>query len=348
MGKVKDEQLFRLIRNFFTVYLPTQRMASVNTITAYRLAWNQYLDFVTSRKKVKLKDITLETLNADTLESYLNYLTDEKKVSASTWNLKLCAIRAFFDYASACNPAYMDLYGELSRFKYQKKDVYAKVDYMTEETVTALLEAPDIRTAVGIRDQFLMILLYDTGARIQELLNIRLKDFKLDKVSTVTLHGKGNKTRIVPIMNETEKHLKHYLEEFHKGTPVCSDEYLFYIERKGQRTPMSDDAVRIRMQKYADVVRSACPTVPPKVHPHMWRHSRAMHLYQHGMDLSLISQWLGHSQMETTLVYAHADTEMKRQAIEKAIGSSGISDSEGASAVYSVSDEDLIKRLYGL
>ena len=118
------------------------------------------------------------------------------------------------------------------------------------------------------------------------------------------------------------------------------------MERKGQRLPICDDTVRIRIQKYADAARGKCGDIPEKVYPHLWRHTRAMHLYQHGMDLTLISQWLGHASLDTTLVYAHADTEAKRKAIEKAMGT-GSEDTESSSN-YTVDDEELLKQLYGL
>ena len=109
---------------------------------------------------------------------------------------------------------------------------------------------------------------------------------------------------------------------------------------------MCDDTARLRLQKYVHRAREKCKDVPDNVHPHLWRHSRAMHLYQHGMDLTLVSQWLGHSQLDTTLIYAHADTEHKRKAIEIAMSGSG-SDSSKL-VVYTVSDEEILKKLYGL
>lgn len=347
MGKVKDELLFGMIRNYFTVYLPSRRMASPHTIETYRRVWNQYLNFVEDRNHVKLKDINVEMLDKDTLGAYLDYLSGEKHAAASTWNLQLSAIRSFFEYASACNPVYMSLYSSLSQFRYQKKDTFAKVDYMTEDAVHAILSVPDTSTVKGMRNQFLMILLYDTAARIQELLDIRLKDLKIGKVSSVVLHGKGGKTRVVPITDNAATRLKEYLELFHPGEPTGSgsDEFLFYVERKGKRSPMNDDTVRIFMQKYADKAKENCPAVPESVHPHLWRHSRAMHLYQHGMPLEMISQFLGHAEVETTLVYAHADTEMKRKAITKAIGNEAPAEQEG---IYKVTNESLIRKLYGL
>lgn len=149
--------------------------------------------------------------------------------------------------------------------------------------------------------------------------NVRLCDLKLDAAPKVTLHGKGKKVRVVPLMKDTMQHLYRYMSVFHAGESMASAQYLFYTERKGQRKPICDDTVRLMMQKYADLARPKCQEIPAHVHPHLWRHTRAMHLCQHGMDLTLVSQWLGHTNVETTLIYAHADTEHKRQAITRAL-----------------------------
>ncbi len=249
-------------------------------------------------------------------------------------------------YAAACYPEYISLLSELSAIKAQKQDRFAGVDYMSESAVKALLNEPDTTTEIGLRDQCFMIFLYDTGARIHEVLGVKLCDLKLDETPTVKLLGKGNKMRIVPLMTETVHHLQRYLNEFHKDTPLQSDEFLFYINHRGSRKPMSADTIRIRLEKYAESARAKCPEVPERMYPHLWRHTRAMHLYQHGMDLSLISQWLGHANIETTLVYAHADTEEKRKAIEKAMTGSDVEPAEDEK--FTINEEEVLKRLYGL
>lgn len=281
-----------------------------------------------------------------TIRRYLDYLTAEKKFSPATRNNRLAAIRAFVSYASACYLECIALESELSAIKVQKDDPFSKVDYMTENAVTALLNEPDVKTKIGLRDRFLMIFLYDSGARISEALGVRLCDIKLDNSPQVLLFGKGNKVRAVPLMEKTVEHLKQYMYAFHKEESLTSTVTLFYVLHKGKKEPMNDETVRVRLQKYADAARKKCSEVPQKVHPHLWRHTRAMHLYQHGMDLALVSQWLGHANLSTSLVYAYADTEHKRDAIEKAMGGehSGITDT----TLCTVDDDELLKKLYGL
>ena len=344
MGKVKDELLFTLLHNFLTIYLPDRRKLSPNTIRSYKTTWNELLDFVAAEKGISALSVTLKLLNRELIENFLHKVSTN---SEATYNTRLAAIKSFFNYASACNPEYISRLNEISTIKSHKRDVFAKVEYMSEEAVTALLEAPDITTKAGVRDQFFMILLYDTGARIQEILNLRLCDIKLRNTPTAILHGKGNKTRVVPLMAKTISHLENYLRLYHPGESEFSTEYLFYSVRRNVKASICDDTMSIRIQKYADEARTRCPEIPLKVHHHLWRHTRAMHLYQHGMDLTLISQWLGHEQLSTTLVYAHADTETKRVAIERAMEDNkvGIDDSGKR---YTVDDEALIRRLYGL
>ncbi|MCD8369594.1 MAG: site-specific integrase [Clostridiales bacterium] len=346
MGKVKDELLFLLIKNYLTVYLPVHRKVSDNTITSYRTAINQFLNYVADTKGISLLAVKSEMFSYEMVSAYPDYISKDLNLSPATRNSRLAAIRAFIAYASACKPEYISLCSELSAIKIQKEDVFAKVDYMSEAAVKALFDEPDTATEIGLRDQFLMIFLYDTGGRIQEVLNVKLNDIKLGGTPTVTLFGKGRKVRTVPLMKDTVSHLRNYLNVFHKGTPMLSDEWLFYTIRKGIKTAISDDAVRIRLQKYADAARMKCPEVPEKVYPHLWRHTRAMHLYQHGMDLTMVSQWLGHSQIKTTEVYAYADTEAKRKAIETAMADNASSPSEDIK--YTVTDEEILKRLYGL
>ena len=335
-----------LIRNFLEIYLPTYRHAGENTVKSYRTGLNQYLDYVSSKKQISRFAVTGAMFSYDMVTEYLHWLSVDRKVSSATCNNRLAVIRAFISYASACKPEYIDLKSRLSQIKGKKNDQFGKVDYMSEAAVKALMEVPDVSTTAGLTDQFMMVMLYDTGARIQEILSLRLCDLKIDKTPTAIIHGKGGKTRIVPLMPETVKHLKKYLSVLHPDEHMHSESYLFFTRHKGQKVQMCDDTARYRIQRYAAAAKENCPDVPDNPHPHMWRHTRAMHLYQHGMDLERISQWLGHSQLETTLIYAHSDTEDKRKAIAAALGD-GVT-GQLNNAPYTVDDEEILRKLYGL
>ena len=222
------------------------------------------------------------------------------------------------------------------------------MSYLTLDEMQALLAQPDINTTAGRRDLTMVSLLYDTGARVQEILNIKLCDLQLGRLPKVTLFGKGRKTRIVPLMEKTVLHLKKYLLVFHSDTVSATDLPLFYSVTHGEKHPLTPRMTQYILQKYGEQARRICQEVPEKVHPHLFRHSRAMHLYQGGMDLTLVSQWLGHSQLETTQIYAHADTEHKRIAIASSTSPDNPLYSKLNSARYTISDEDTLKKLAGL
>lgn len=345
MGRVKDEPLFQLLHDYLKKYLPDQKYASPNTVKAYRTALNQFFEYVVQEKSIPLSEITFPVLDYDMVNAYLDWLVSEKKCSPATRNHRLTCIRSFFAYAASRSTEYMAYQAALSKIPKQKAGKIP-VEYMSEEAVQTILKQPDTSTRQGIRDQFFMVLLYDTAARVQEMLDLKVCDIRPGKTPTATLLGKGSKVRTVPLMPETMEHFQNYLNVYHEGEGRYSTQPLFYIVQHGTRNPMSDDNVRKFLKKYGDLARKICPEVPENIHPHLWRHSRSMHLYQHGMDLTLLSQWLGHANLETTLIYAYADTEQKRRAIEKSMGrkvTGGID-----IPCFTVSDEDTIKRLYGL
>ena len=345
MGRVKDEPLFQLLHDYLKKYLPDQKYASPNTVKAYRTALNQFFEYVVQEKSIPLSEITFPVLDYDMVNAYLDWLVSEKKCSPATRNHRLTCIRSFFAYAASRSTEYMAYQAALSKIPKQKAGKIP-VEYMSEEAVQTILKQPDTSTRQGIRDQFFMVLLYDTAARVQEMLDLKVCDIRPGKTPTATLLGKGSKVRTVPLMPETMEHFQNYLNVYHEGEGRYSTQPLFYIVQHGTRNPMSDDNVRKFLKKYGDLARKICPEVTENIHPHLWRHSRSMHLYQHGMDLTLLSQWLGHANLETTLIYAYADTEQKRRAIEKSMGrkvTGGIDIPR-----FTVSDEDTIKRLYGL
>jgi len=346
MGRLKDEALFRLIHDYLKVYLPDQRCCSPNTVKSYRAALTQLLEYTAGRENIPLSGLSLEMLGGDAVVSFLDWLTSEKKCSPRTRNHRLACISSFLAYAAAASPENASLHNSILKIPHQKTDTFSGVEYMSETAVKMLLVQPDTSSRKGIRDQFFMVLLYDTGARIQEMLDIKVCDIRSGSTPTVQLYGKGRKIRTVPLMAGTMAHFDNYMKVFHPDGNRYSQMPLFYVTQHGEKHAMSDDNVRKFLKKYGDAARQSCNEIPENIHPHLFRHSRAMHLYQHGMDLTLISQWLGHSNLETSLIYAHADTEQKRRAIEKAMGkdaSAGVDIPK-----YSITDDELLKRLYGL
>ncbi len=346
--KSRDISLFPLIHDYLKIYLPKQRNVSPNTILSYRKALEELLDYVKEREQIPLGSISFEHLTADTIFSFLDYLELEKGFSIPTRNTRFAAIRAFMDYAADHDIALVANLNKLKKVPFKKPANTAAVEYMSMAAITAIIEQPDANTPKGLRDRLFIMLLYDTGARVQEALNIKLSDLQLGHLPKVTLLGKGRKTRVVPLMEKTAQHLKKYLSVFHENAAQDGDAPLFYSVIHGDKRCLSDRRVRYILQKYGEKARRVCPEVPEKVYPHLFRHSRAMHLYQEGMDLTLVSQWLGHSQLETTQIYAHADTEHKRKAMAAATPQDNPLYSKLNSARYTVTDEDTLKRLTGL
>ncbi|WP_407272971.1 tyrosine-type recombinase/integrase [Radiobacillus sp. PE A8.2] len=217
---------------------------------------------------------------------------------------------------------------------------------MTQNALKSILIQPDVKNRFGLRNRFFMIAMYDTGGRIQEILNLKLRDICLElDIPCIYLNGKGNKVRAVPLMEKTVLHLKEYLKVFHPTYPKNTDDCLFYTVIKGKKGAMSPDNVSIFIKKYANQARNFCPEVPERVHAHLFRHSRAMHLYQSGIPLSYIKDFLGHVNATTTSIYATADTTMIRDALEKA---AKLGDNSNAEVPVWEGNEDMILKLCGL
>lgn len=340
--KAGENSLFLLVHDYLKIYLPKQRNVSHNTIRSYQKALEELLDYVKNDRQISLGEVTFDHLTTAVILSFLEYLEVEKGCSVPTRNTRFAAICAFMDYAADRDLTLVANLNKLKKVPFKKSDITVAMDYMS---MAAIIEQPDTSTPKGLRDQFFMILLYDTGARVQEILNIKLCDLQLGHLPKVTLFGKDRKTRMVPLMEKTVLHLKKYLRMFHADT--ATDLPLFYSVTHGEKHPLTSRMAQYILQRYGEQARHICQEVPEKVHPHLFRHSRAMHLYQEGMDLTLVSQWLGHSQLETTQIYAHADTEHKRIAIANSTSPDNPLYSKLNSARYTISDEDTLKKLTG-
>ena len=338
---------FKLIHNFFVVYLPNERRCSPNTVRSYRKAIELLLDFVKEKNNVHLSQISLSMITRDTISDFLDYLENERNCSVSTRNQLLHCIKAFYSYAANEDLTTIVHWEEIKKVP-AAKEPQKLVEHMSENAIKSLLSQPDTSTEKGVRDMFIMLFLYKTGARVQELLDIRLRDIQFGQNPRVVLHGKGEKVRSVPLRENVVEHLKNYINLYHSNEGIYSEQYLFYSVRNGRQKRMTEQNIRCLVSKYGTMARKNCIEVPENVHPHLFRHSCAMILYQNGVDLTLISQWLGHSNLETTLIYAHADTEIKRKAIEKSIPTDSPLKEITNPERYMIDDENLLKRLCGL
>jgi site-specific recombinase XerD len=336
------DSFYRYLRDWFTAFLPRQRGVSPHTITSCRQTWNMFLRYVTDTRQVALEQITFSILDRACVIGFLDHMRATRSWTATTYNQRLACIRSFFRYAATAEPTLAMHLADVNSVPQLKSPAAPTIRYLTTTAVAALLAAPDPATKTGLRDQFFMVLMYDLAARDAEMLALTIGDLDTKRL-TVDLIGKGSRPRRLPIAAETAAHYRRYTAAFHRD--IDRDQPLFYTVHGHQKTRMSDDNVARFLRQHAATARASCVEIPTKVHPHMLRHSRAMHLYQAGMPSALLSEWLGHADPETTRIYAHADTEMKRRALTKA--TEGATTSPAAIPIWH-DREDIIQRLCGL
>lgn len=316
--KIKDTRFYGIVRDYLTIYLPSQKECSPNTVKAYREGLNMFLSFIADSGNIRIYQVGFKDMSPEKMTGFVSWMADERRCSATTINQRIAIIRAFLKYTGARFPDLNFYYVQMQQIAFKKVEKDLTVAYFSENALEAILKQPNPQKKTEHRNLFFLIVLYDTGARNQEILDLCPADFiTTGKSSHVIVRGKGNKTRSVPIMDKTMEHFAAYIKRFgiarnDTGTP------LFFTTSHGHRHPMSDDNVARFLKEYVKRAKEECDEVPDKVTPHMFRHSRAIHLYRKGVPLVLISEWLGHSNLETTLIYAYADTEMKRKAIEAA------------------------------
>ncbi|GGE53465.1 hypothetical protein GCM10011391_35410 [Pullulanibacillus camelliae] len=345
MNKSIEGAFFKYVRSFLTVYLPRNKCYSTNTIKAYRDTINLLRLFLWERKKIPFTDITFEMINHDLVYKFLEWLQSSRNCSISTRNQRLAALKSFLHYCAIEEPSLAAIYMDVQDIT-ALRDTKKGVSYMSQNALKSILTQPNVKNKFDLRNRFFMIVMYDTGGRIQEILDLKLRDISLDlDIPCIYLTGKGNKVRAVPLMEKTVLHLKEYLKVFHPTYLESADDYLFYTVFKGKRGAMSPDNVSAFIKKYAERARISCSEVPKRVHAHLFRHSRAMHLYQSGIPLSYIKDFLGHENSTTTSIYASADTTMIRNALEKAAKLDGNSTTE--IPVWE-DNEDMILKLCGL
>ena len=343
---IGDDRFFKLVRGFLTVYLPKHRCYSPHTVKAYRDTLNLFRHFLQEKKGIAFTRIRFDLITHDVVYDFLAWLQDTRECHAATKNHRLAALKGFLHYCAIEDPALMAIDLDIQQVHAQKI-ARPRVAYLSETALKVLLEQPDPHTRRGQRDRFLMILLYDTGARIQELLNLKLKDLHLNNPTPcLDLTGKGNKTRPVPLMDKTLEHLQAYLKVFHPAADPAQEYLLFYTLHHGQPGQMSPDNVARFLKRYGQAAHQVCSEVPLRMHAHLFRHTRAMHLYQAGIPLSYIKDFLGHVSVNTTDVYAAADVSLLRTALEKI--STPASQSASVAAPIWQDNEDMILKLCGL
>lgn len=300
----------KLLHAFFHDWLVEQRNVSNRTVLAYRDAWRALLRFVAKHQQRPVASLRLEHLTAKEILSFLQNLEQEKKASIRTRNCRLAALRSFFAFAAAQEPLAAKQCAEVLGIPFKKAPRPA-VCYLESAEVSAILGQPNRTTLEGQRDHALLSLLYNTGARIQEALNLRPQDIRLQSPAHVRLIGKGRKERISPLWPETANLIAALL----RRQPRPQDQPVF-LNRYGE--PLTASGFRFRLRDYVQSAAQHLPTLTRKrITPHVFRHSTAVHLVSAGVDVTVIRSWLGHTHLDTTNHYAQANLETKRKALEQ-------------------------------
>jgi site-specific recombinase XerD len=343
--KIRDPRLYEKIKSFLSDHMLKLRKKSINTVDSYKYTINLFLEFIGEKYGKCLADIELNDFEQSNIMAFTEWLTEKRENKVSTVNLRLTHMRNFCRYLLQDDPQRIAQLSAIQDIAKQKDPDGNKLIYLSVEETKLVLSQPDIHDLHGIRDRFFMYLIYDSGCRVQEMLDLKTDSFEIGKTGAM-LHviGKGNKYRVVPVSDELIPMYTEYCQKYH-GSNIDTD-LLFYTKRKGLYSKMSSDNVRTFVEQYGAEARKKLPSIP-RIKPHLFRHTRAMHLYMAGMPLELISQWLGHSQMETTLIYASATAEMKRKEVEKIYKKENSVFKEDEKFKYE-NDDEVIKRLYGL
>jgi len=299
---------------FLGSYMPAQRGASPHTIKTYRDAFMLLLRYMRDQRGRPAEKLTIDEIDAPCILGFLDHLKMERRCQPKTCNQRLAAIHAFFRYVQIEEPARIAHCQRVLAIP-MRRSTQESVSYLSADDVAAILRQPDRSFAAGRRDAALLSLLYDTGARVQELADLRVRDVRIDAPPHVRLLGKGRKIRTVPLLSATATLIRDYIEEHRLDRPERHDGPLFF-NRRGEA--LSRFGIRYILEKYVEQARPERPGLATVVSPHTMRHTKAMHLLQAGNPAIIIRDILGHSDIKTTTVYARADLEAKRRALERA------------------------------
>ena len=313
---MSETDFAQYVTSFLSRYLPGQRNLSKNTISSYRDAFKLFLVYCESEENLKIKKICIADITPELLARYLAWLEHVRGCGIATRNQRLAAFKSFFHYVVGVNPIHLLLCQKILGLP-MKKSPRPTMSFFSPEGLHLLLKQPNTATKNGRRDHAMLVLLYDTAARVQEIIDLTVRDIRLEQPATVILHGKGRNTRIVPISAKVASIMEQYLKERgYIGVTRVLDLPVFTNSRNCKLTRAGVANILARHVKSMSVGGSHL--VPKTVSPHTLRHSKAVHLLRSGVPLIYIRDFLGHVSVKTTEIYAKVDAEETRKALEGA------------------------------
>lgn len=301
------------LQKFFMEHLFHRRGNRENTIKSYRDAFKLFLKYMLEIKSIVPDKIQLTHFTSDEIGEFCKYLQKSRKNSDRTRNLRLAALRSFATFLEYEHPEKLLQWQKIRSMPFRRCEE-SPVSYLTQDELATLLSSVCTDGRYGLRNYAMLLLLYDSGARVQEIVDLSVRDIRLEKPSQVVLHGKGGKSRIVPITSDTVAAVKQYMIRF--GLSEKSGELPLFCNSRGRR--ISRFGITYILDTCSSKVKIQKPMFRKKVSPHLLRHSKAMHLLEEGCSLIIIQKFLGHSDLKTTTTYAKANQEMIRSALEKA------------------------------
>jgi integrase/recombinase XerD len=313
MKRQLPTDLAQAIFRFFQDYLPAQRGMSLHTIHSYRDSVILFLRYLTEDTDRTTDRLQLRDFTADHVIRFLAHLEAERKNTIATRNVRLAALHTLARFLCGHDPEHMLIFQSVLNIPFKRGAPRVPIDYLDAHEVEALLAAIDRTTATGRRDYALFATMLNTGARVQEVLNLKAQDIRFDPPHQVRLTGKGNKVRLCPIWESTAQLLHQLVRDAYDLKQ--SDQFVF---RNRRDEPLTRFGVRYLLHKYLPVSngQGSCEGAR-RPHPHCLRHTTAVYLLKAGVDFATISQWLGHAQLNTTMRYAKADMDLKRQALSQ-------------------------------
>jgi len=307
MSRAKPDSLLTLTQSFFLGYLQSTRGASPHTVRAYRDALKLFFQHLASQKRKPIADLQLDDIQAEVVLAFLDHIESKRSNTAVTRNCRLAAIRSFVQHLLRHDVTRAAEYGRILAIG-NKRAIHRAIAYLEPEEARAVIAAVDTSSARGRRDHALLLLLYNTGARVSEALAVRPRDLRLERPRHVRLLGKGKRERICPLWSETAAALRRITHADASGEPV-------FQSRPG--TSLTRDGVAYLLQKYVRLAARSNPSPPlRRVTPHMLRHSCAVALLQAGVDITVIRDYLGHASVSTTSRYINTNLQMKRQVLD--------------------------------